>query len=164
MATRWTIRHGLMLLWFTDLMNVTKEVYGLLIVTSLVTFIKSVNQSSIKPCLPVSSQDEHVISFYHGRMKRNAQPNLMQGLNRRTNLLADIDVENYEESQYFCLECFCLFIFSEHWNTQPGCCFIIIWPCGLPNPQNQQLSSCVTKIKTPCSYMRIKLSIFYRLM
>ena len=55
MATRWTIRHGLMLLWFTDLMNVTKEVYGLLIVTSLVTFIKSVNQSSIKPCLPVSS-------------------------------------------------------------------------------------------------------------
>ena len=26
MATRWTIRHGLMLLWFTDLMNVTKEV------------------------------------------------------------------------------------------------------------------------------------------
>ena len=25
-ATRWTIRHGLMLLWFTDLMNVTKEV------------------------------------------------------------------------------------------------------------------------------------------
>ena len=26
MATRWTIRHGLMLLWFKDLMNVTKEV------------------------------------------------------------------------------------------------------------------------------------------
>ena len=26
MATRWTIRHGLMLLWFTDLMNVTEEV------------------------------------------------------------------------------------------------------------------------------------------
>ena len=26
MATRWTIRHGLMLLWFTDLMNVAKEV------------------------------------------------------------------------------------------------------------------------------------------
>ena len=26
MATRWTIRHSLMLLWFTDLMNVTKEV------------------------------------------------------------------------------------------------------------------------------------------
>ena len=25
MATRWTIRHGLMLLWFTDLMNVTEE-------------------------------------------------------------------------------------------------------------------------------------------
>ena len=25
MATRWTIRHGLMLLWFKDLMNVTKE-------------------------------------------------------------------------------------------------------------------------------------------
>ena len=25
-ATRWTIRHGLMLLWFTDLMNVTEEV------------------------------------------------------------------------------------------------------------------------------------------
>ena len=24
MATRWTIRHGLMLLWFTDLMNVTE--------------------------------------------------------------------------------------------------------------------------------------------
>ena len=24
-ATRWTIRHGLMLLWFTDLMNVTEE-------------------------------------------------------------------------------------------------------------------------------------------
>ena len=26
MATRWTIRHSLMLLWFADLMNVTKEV------------------------------------------------------------------------------------------------------------------------------------------
>ena len=26
MATRWTIRHGLMLLWFTDFMNVTEEV------------------------------------------------------------------------------------------------------------------------------------------
>ena len=26
MATRWTIRHGLMLLWFTDLMNATEEV------------------------------------------------------------------------------------------------------------------------------------------
>ena len=25
-ATRWTIRHGLMLLWFADLMNVTEEV------------------------------------------------------------------------------------------------------------------------------------------
>ena len=25
-ATRWTIRHGLMLLWFTGLMNVTEEV------------------------------------------------------------------------------------------------------------------------------------------
>ena len=24
-ATRWTIRHGLMLLWFKDLMNVTKK-------------------------------------------------------------------------------------------------------------------------------------------
>ena len=26
LATRWTIRLGLMLLWFTDLMNVTEEV------------------------------------------------------------------------------------------------------------------------------------------
>ena len=26
MATRWTIRHGLMLLWFKDFMNVTEEV------------------------------------------------------------------------------------------------------------------------------------------
>ena len=26
MATRWTIRHGLMLLWLTDLMNVIEEV------------------------------------------------------------------------------------------------------------------------------------------
>ena len=26
MATRWTIRHSLMLLWFADLINVTKEV------------------------------------------------------------------------------------------------------------------------------------------
>ena len=26
MATKWTIRHGLMLLWFTDLINVTEEV------------------------------------------------------------------------------------------------------------------------------------------
>ena len=34
MATRRTIRHGLMLLWFADLMNVTKEVT---IVTSSVT-------------------------------------------------------------------------------------------------------------------------------
>ena len=25
MATSWTITHGLMLLWFTDLMNVTEE-------------------------------------------------------------------------------------------------------------------------------------------
>ena len=25
MATRWTIRHGLMLLWFKDVMNVTKK-------------------------------------------------------------------------------------------------------------------------------------------
>ena len=25
-ATRWTIRHGLVLLWFKDLMNVTEEV------------------------------------------------------------------------------------------------------------------------------------------
>ena len=26
METRWTTRHGLMLIWFTDLMNITKEV------------------------------------------------------------------------------------------------------------------------------------------
>ena len=26
MGTRWTIRHGLLLLWFADLMNVTEEV------------------------------------------------------------------------------------------------------------------------------------------
>ena len=26
MATRWTIRHSLMLLWFANLMNVTEEV------------------------------------------------------------------------------------------------------------------------------------------
>ena len=26
MTTRWTVRHGLMLLWFTDLLNVTEEV------------------------------------------------------------------------------------------------------------------------------------------
>ena len=26
MATRWTVGHGLMLFWFTDLMNVTEEV------------------------------------------------------------------------------------------------------------------------------------------
>ena len=26
MATRWTTKHGLMLLWFTDLINVTEEV------------------------------------------------------------------------------------------------------------------------------------------
>ena len=26
MAARWTVRHGLMLLWFKDLMNVTEEV------------------------------------------------------------------------------------------------------------------------------------------
>ena len=26
-ATRWTIRHSLMLLWFADLMNVTEEVW-----------------------------------------------------------------------------------------------------------------------------------------
>ena len=25
-ATRWTVRHSLMLLWFADLMNVTEEV------------------------------------------------------------------------------------------------------------------------------------------
>ena len=63
-ATRWTIRHSLMRLWFADLMNITEEgtihrpnvsrsveTLGLWIVTSLVTFIKSANQSSIKPCL-----------------------------------------------------------------------------------------------------------------
>ena len=26
MATRWTVRNGLMLLWFADLMSVTEEV------------------------------------------------------------------------------------------------------------------------------------------
>ena len=51
-------RHRLMLLWFADLMKVTKEVtihrpLGLWIVTSSVTFIKSANQSSIKLCLIV---------------------------------------------------------------------------------------------------------------
>ena len=75
MTTKWTIRHGLMLLWSTDLMNVTEEAtihrpnvstllssafqaldknvetLGLWIVASSVTFIKSVDQSSIKPCL-----------------------------------------------------------------------------------------------------------------
>ena len=57
-ATRWTIRHSLMLLWFADLMYVTEEVtfmvyelMGLWIVTSSVTFIKSANQSSVKLCL-----------------------------------------------------------------------------------------------------------------
>ena len=45
-----TVRHGLMLLWFTDLMIVIEEVT---IVTSSVIFIKSINQSSIKPCLIV---------------------------------------------------------------------------------------------------------------
>ena len=50
------IKHGLMLLWFADLMNVTKEVTIhrpniSTLLTSLVTFIESANQSSIKPCL-----------------------------------------------------------------------------------------------------------------
>ena len=60
------IKHGLMLLWFADLMNVTKEVtihrpnvstlletLGLWIVPSSVIFIKSANQSRIKLCLIV---------------------------------------------------------------------------------------------------------------
>ena len=51
-------RHRLMLLWFADLMKVTKKVtihrpLGLWIVTSSVTFIKSANQSNIKLCLIV---------------------------------------------------------------------------------------------------------------
>ena len=79
-ATRWTIRHGLMLLWFKDLMNVTEKLQfidptfqhsclvssssplmnaldrsverlGLWIVTSRLHSLKSLSQSSIKTCL-----------------------------------------------------------------------------------------------------------------
>ena len=47
MATRWTIRHGLMLLWFKELMNVTKKEQFI-----DPTFRhSSLTQSSIKPCL-----------------------------------------------------------------------------------------------------------------
>ena len=79
-ATRWTIRHGLMLLWFKDLMNVTEKLQfidptfqhsclvssssslmnalersverlGLWIVTSRLHSLKSLSQSSINTCL-----------------------------------------------------------------------------------------------------------------
>ena len=74
-ATRWTIRHGLMLLWFKDLMNVTEKLqfidptfrhsclvpslsslikcrnFGTMNCKCSVTSIKSLSQSSIKACL-----------------------------------------------------------------------------------------------------------------
>ena len=79
-ATRWTIRHGFMLLWVKDLMNVTEKLqfidptfqhsclmssssplmnalgrsverFGLGIVTSWLHSLKSLSQSSIQTCL-----------------------------------------------------------------------------------------------------------------
>ena len=69
MATRWTIRHGLMLLWFTDLMNVAEEINASL--TSSVTIIKSVNQSSIKTWLNYSVRP---ISFHETDPTHHATP------------------------------------------------------------------------------------------
>ena len=69
MATRWTIRHGLMLLWFTDLMNVAEEINASL--TSSVTIIKSVNQSSIKTWLNYSVRP---ISFHETDLTHHATP------------------------------------------------------------------------------------------
>ena len=45
MATRQTIRHGLMLLWFADLMNVTEEV------TIVTSSVSAVSMNSIAFCL-----------------------------------------------------------------------------------------------------------------
>ena len=51
-----------MLLWFRDLMNVTEEVtiHRPNVVTSSITFIKFVNQSSIKQCLIVHLVNCHL--------------------------------------------------------------------------------------------------------
>ena len=46
MATRWTIRHSLMLLWFTDLMNVTEEVTIHRLNVS--TLLSSLNSHNVK--------------------------------------------------------------------------------------------------------------------
>ena len=78
MATRWTIRRGLMLLWFTKALERSVETLGLWIVTFSFTFVKSVNQSSIKPCLStkfclayyISRDHIKTIIFYQWRQRR----------------------------------------------------------------------------------------------
>ena len=81
MATRWTIRHGLLRLWFKDLMNVTdkfqfidptfrhscldegtrQEYRNSMNCNFSVTFIKSLNLSSIKPCTIILICDNNLI-------------------------------------------------------------------------------------------------------
>ena len=83
MAIRWTIRHGLMRLWFKDLMDVTETLQfidptfrhscldegtrqecrnvGSMNCYFSVTFIKSLNLSSIKPCTIILICDNNLI-------------------------------------------------------------------------------------------------------
>ena len=98
MATRWTIRHGLMLLWFKDLMNVTETLQfidstfrhscldegtrqecrnvGSMNCNFLVTFIKSLNLSNIKPCTIILICDNNLIHGAQVVLKLIAVDNL----------------------------------------------------------------------------------------
>ena len=98
MATRWTIRHGLMLLWFKDLMNVTETLQfidstfrhscldegtrqecrnvGSMNCNFSVTFIKSLNLSNIKPSTIILICDNNLIHGAQVVLKLIAVDNL----------------------------------------------------------------------------------------
>ena len=61
MATRWTIRHGLMLLWFADLMSVTEEVS--LVPSSGV--IITPDEGTRQECWNVGSMNYNFFGYIH---------------------------------------------------------------------------------------------------
>ena len=61
MATRWTIRHGLMLLWFTDLMNVTKEVT--IHRPNVSTLLSSASDTPVRGDLNAATRDPFIRSL-----------------------------------------------------------------------------------------------------
>ena len=67
MTTKWTIRHGLMLLWSTDLMNVTEE--ATIHRPNVSTFLSSAFRPNVEcpnvECRNVGSMDCSFFGYIH---------------------------------------------------------------------------------------------------